>query len=185
MGSSTGPSPASRWGRNIPGSPEASHQLVKCYYLVGAFPQNMFFGADSQHQPGAGARGMWPNMFVPWPKLPGGLAAAWSWGRWGLRFPGDPAGWRGTRAGDRKSVCHGGVSAALGAGGDSPLTSTLIFITQLHYGADMKCGAGERGEINTAPARGAAASPVKSDGFPRPPPRRCCFLRLVDFDGGK
>lgn len=88
----------------------------------------------------------------------------------GASLPGDLAGWRGTRAGDRKSMCHGGVSAALGAGGDSPLTSTLIFITQLHYGADMKCGAGKRGEINTAPARGAAASPVKSDGFPRPPP---------------
>lgn len=28
---------------------------------------------------------MWPNMFVPWPKLPGGLAAVWSWGWWGLR----------------------------------------------------------------------------------------------------
>lgn len=82
---------------------------MKCYNLAGAFPQNMFFGADSQHRPGAGARGMWPNTFVPWPKLAGVLAAARG---------------RGAGAGDTTAVCRGGVSAP-GAGGDSPLTSTF------------------------------------------------------------
>lgn len=77
---------------------------------------------------------MRPNVFVPWLKLPGGLAAVWSRGRWGLRCPGDPAGWRGARAGDRNAVCRGGGVSAPGAGGDSPLTSTLIFITRLRYG---------------------------------------------------
>lgn len=63
----------------------------------------------------------------------------------GPSLPGDPAGWRGARAGDRNAVCRGGGVSAPGAGGDSPLTITLIFMTQLRYGADMKRGAGRGG----------------------------------------
>lgn len=103
----------------------------------------------------------------------------------GASLAGDPAGWRGARAGDRNTVCcggGGGVSAP-GAGGDSPLTSTLIFITQLRYGADMKCGAG-RGANKHSAGAGGGSIPRETRWVSSSSPLRC-FLRLVDFDGGK
>lgn len=119
----------------------------------GACPQNVFFGADSRHRPGAGARGMRPNMFVPWPKLASGLAAVRSRAWRGLRWPG--ARGAGGRLGlGTETLCT--AVAATGAGGDSPLTSTMIFITQLRYRADMKCGAGRGGNKYSAGVGGSS-----------------------------
>lgn len=107
---------------------------VKCYNLAGAFPQNTFFGADSQHQPGAGAKGMRPNTFVPWPKLAGVLAAA--------PLPGEPAlGTQPPCAAVAAAACQRRERAVIHR---SP--ARLIFMTQLRYGADMKCGAGSGGK---------------------------------------
>lgn len=65
---------------------------------------------------------MRPNMFVPWPKF-----SPWPAGV-------ELGGWRGARVGDRSAVCL----SAPGAGGDSPLTRTLIFIPRLRYEAETR-----------------------------------------------
>lgn len=121
----------------------------------GACPQNVVFGANSRHWPWAGARAMRPNMFVPWPKLAGGLAAVQSRAWRGLRWLGACGAGRGPGLGT-ETPCA--VVTAAGAGGDSPFTSTMIFITQLCYRADMKCGA-ERGGNKYSAGMGGSSIP--------------------------
>ena len=107
MGSGVGPPPASRGQEH----PRVSREPAKRYYPARAFPQNPFFGADSRHQPGVGARGNAAKHVCAvaetgrWPGCGGEPGTA------GASLPGEPAGWRGARAGDRNAVCRGSAGS--------------------------------------------------------------------------